>query len=31
MAKIHTQGELMTISDEAGLSEGLINDDSPND
>ena len=27
MAKIHTQGELMTISDEAGLSEGLINDD----
>ncbi len=27
LAKIHTQGELMTISDEAGLSEGLINDD----
>jgi cytosine/uracil/thiamine/allantoin permease len=27
MAKIHKQGELLTISDEEGLSKGLINDD----
>ena len=27
MAKIHTQGELLTISDQEGLSDGLINDD----